>query len=600
MDGLSAAFGLVALFKDVYLTAQFIQNTARTLRAHEKEYSGIILEFQIQVFRYKNLSRLFRKQDGNVVDIAMLTAVEKVLAQQHPTYLKMVHDTISELRDILGEYTVLAMALDESYQKNSPLSPKFDRTRFGHEVLIDDSSDLEDEFPDQNEQKSSGGRTSEPNAVEAKVKRGFWPLSWTATSGKKGLKRNHPVGKAVDFGPAVEWWFTKDKLGATLERFVKWNKNLEHLVGPLMAGFGFYDKKALQARLQPDGDENIFEGSLKLSRLSDTFDSSPEKSKVIPWDEAELRMPHTGDSGSRILVEYKKFDLRPAQREDSNSSRNSAIRSGTELYGHQLARLLSAAGNQHFNTLQLHAYSFNAEMVQYAFLFDYPTGSATLAPISLHEMIVDRERGFKLELKQRFRVAQALVRSIGAFHAVGWLHKSIRSHGIKFFFSADGKGCDIDKPYLADFGFARPVDANMTRYNAPAVGDPEHDLYRHPERYDPPESSFTMVHDIYSVGVVLLEIGLWETVRMIFDEFVDVEPVQRPTNFRSVEGVSATKIQSVLMEEAKLRLGHRMGSTYREAVMCCLEGEMYGFIGTRDFANEFQKRVVDKVNFSLK
>lgn len=35
-------------------------------------------------------------------------------------------------------------------------------------------------------------------------------------------------------------------------------------------------------------------------------------------------------------------------------------------------------------------------------------------------------------------------------------------------------------------------------------------LYRHPERQGKnPEESYTMHHDVYSLGVCLLEIGLW-------------------------------------------------------------------------------------------
>jgi serine/threonine protein kinase len=264
------------------------------------------------------------------------------------------------------------------------------------------------------------------------------------------------------------------------------------------------------------------------------------------------------------------------------------------LYGHQLARLLTAAGKKgvNFNTLQLNSYAFNSEKAQYVFLFDYPAGSLPKKPTSLHECI---DGGVKLDLKERFRVAQALVRSIGAFHAVGWLHKGIRSHSIKFFHPKDGPACDFNRPYLTDFGFSRPVHMT-TRFHAQAVGDPDYEVYRHPERYDPPVVSFTKIHDIYSVGVILLEIGLWQTARRLFDDVIEVDLGGKIP----AAGRLASAIQSAFSEEARDRLGHRMGSSYRDAVLCCLGGELDDFTGNRDFANEFQKRVVEKVDFRLK
>lgn len=78
MDPASAAFGVVALFKDAYLTAQFIKNTVVTIKKHEQEYAVMALEFEVQIFRFKNLSRLFRGPDGNTVDAAILQNMSEV------------------------------------------------------------------------------------------------------------------------------------------------------------------------------------------------------------------------------------------------------------------------------------------------------------------------------------------------------------------------------------------------------------------------------------------------------------------------------------------------------------------------------------------
>jgi len=78
MDPASAAFGVVALFKDIYLTTQFIKRTVVTIKEHEKEYAAMALEFEVQMFRFKNLSRLFRGPDGNTVDATILKSMTEV------------------------------------------------------------------------------------------------------------------------------------------------------------------------------------------------------------------------------------------------------------------------------------------------------------------------------------------------------------------------------------------------------------------------------------------------------------------------------------------------------------------------------------------
>jgi len=506
----------------------------------------------------------------------------------------------------------LAASVDENYQKNSPLSPQFDANRLKKTLVIDDDSAAAVHKPQtltggQDEASEDFPSHSIVAADNSREKDGPWYARWSL----KGTKQRALSGKAsfVNFQlhPGAAWWFKKEQLSQMLAEFTDWNKRLEHLVGPLMSGFGFYDNEALQNRLQPDGPENIFKGLLELNKLSDTstLDGGAEKTTIRPWDEAfQSRIPtEENNDPCGIYPEYKELGIVIPQAKAKPPIR--------ELYGHQMARLLVAAGDGHFNTLRLNSYAYNADRAQYVFLFDHPNGaSPQLRPLSLHNLISSRGGDgapeHKLELKQRFRVAQMLVRSIGALHAVGWLHKSIRSHAIKFFFSdapsseTGGEGretprCNLDQPYLTDFGFARPA-GGPTRLNAPSVGDVEYDIYRHPERYDPPVSSFTQMHDIYSVGVVLLEIGLWETARelhdwVIRDDFQGKVPKQ---------GVSATQIQDCFIAEARDRLGHRMGSSYRDAVLFCLSGEIDDFIGKRDFANEFQKRVVEKVDISLK
>ncbi|KAF5573699.1 hypothetical protein FPCIR_13873 [Fusarium pseudocircinatum] len=539
MEPASLAFGVVAIFKDTYLTAKFIRNTIRTIKGYYGEQSQMTTHFTVQIYRLKNLSRLFRANDGNKVDMTLLETVPE-------EYLNTVRDVLLQLQQVLAEYAKLAVTLDEDYKRFSPLSPLFTIDPVNDSFEIDDSVSTEELEP-----PKQVGATKTTGLSSSHTK--WWLFRPFAWGGSKTLKvtRTSKISKSLislrNLPPGVEWVFTRNELEKTLKKFETWNNDLEHLIAPLLDGFGFYRNKDLQKRLRPDGEVNIFQGHLDLNKLaiSPNIGLKDTENTLIPWE--------------------------------------------------LLAQLLRTAGKHSFHTLPFNSYACDATNAQYAFLFDYPAGTSTHKPKSLNDFILSGEdgSGFKLELKQRFHVAQTLARAIGAFHSDGWLHKNIRAHAVKFFFHENTKRCDFENPYLTDFEFSRPV-AGVTRL-APHAIDTEHEVYRHPDRQGLPNASFSKIHDIYSMGVVLLEIGLWQTAKQIFDDIVkyDLDGVVPAAN------VMAQRLRGAYLDDARKRLAHRMGAEYQQAVLACLEGEWHDLIGRRDFANEFQKRVVQKVDIKV-
>lgn len=100
--------------------------------------------------------------------------------------------------------------------------------------------------------------------------------------------------------------------------------------------------------------------------------------------------------------------------------------------------------------------------------------------------------------------------SVGHVHIFGFVHKSIRPESVLCF----GHGPDDDdtlaSTVLVGFELFRR-DMGWTH----RLGDSSFDgnLYRHPSRQGMnPASGYIMQHDIYSLGVCLLEIGLWSSL----------------------------------------------------------------------------------------
>jgi serine/threonine protein kinase len=171
-------------------------------------------------------------------------------------------------------------------------------------------------------------------------------------------------------------------------------------------------------------------------------------------------------------------------------------------------------------------------------------------------------------LGERFELARALADSVYELHASGWLHEGISSHSVIFFTSDDGNVSITKNPYLIGFGYSRPdTTAAVSLVKSAGI----YDLYQHPElrKNDANMSQsnqlsgsdsisrirFRRSYDLYSLGLVLLEIGLWDRI----SEF-------------SQESMDPDKFTNRLLRVCERDLGHRMGRVYSNAVMKCIRG----------------------------
>ncbi|KAL9615142.1 MAG: hypothetical protein Q9167_000460 [Letrouitia subvulpina] len=110
-----------------------------------------------------------------------------------------------------------------------------------------------------------------------------------------------------------------------------------------------------------------------------------------------------------------------------------------------------------------------------------------------------------------------------------------------------------EAPYLVNFSHSRP-DGNVWTTDGPA---PERD-YQHPEYLmdEDPRPRFKPQYDCYSMGVVLLEVGLWQPV---------IEMLRG-------KGGSPAELRNTLLQEYVPRLRRNIGKRYRNATRECLKG----------------------------
>ncbi|KFA71544.1 hypothetical protein S40288_06821 [Stachybotrys chartarum IBT 40288] len=257
-------------------------------------------------------------------------------------------------------------------------------------------------------------------------------------------------------------------------------------------------------------------------------------------------------------------------------------------------------------------------------------------------------------LGSRYYLAWALACTLYNIHASGWVHKDIWSHAIVTFGAHDASTATQDTvPFLLGWSVSRPQTdeyrdvSGFNRGEAPghlagrveqveikdevedwseneddnkdnngegnansekAGRELEHELYRHPDRYEN-ESVFENKHDIYSFGVVLLEIGLWSTVSTEMYEVI-AKARRRPAE---LPRFAVQEIKQKLADKAQdARLMQQMGHEYASIVGKCLKGDFKSLKGKEpsenggrdeehqrsrieeaELAMEFQKTVVE-------
>ncbi|KAN0103559.1 hypothetical protein V8E51_011872 [Hyaloscypha variabilis] len=233
-------------------------------------------------------------------------------------------------------------------------------------------------------------------------------------------------------------------------------------------------------------------------------------------------------------------------------------------------------------------------LVEFKFIFTVP--KIFSEPRSLRALLVS---AIPYPLSERLALAQKLTRSIFFIHTVQFVHKNIRPETVIVFREGNS---DIGAPFLAGFENFRLEDGQTYK-----VGDDfwERNLYRHPSRQgvELEIERYQMQHDIYSLGVVLLEIGLWKSFLVYsskdtkeeFSHTADSIPqTPIPNSLLMLQKVEEERhpirrafANKVMLEHlAEEELPFHMGKRYTDIVLLCLRcldmgaGEGRGF-GTR-------------------
>ncbi|KAF1963918.1 hypothetical protein BU23DRAFT_576086 [Bimuria novae-zelandiae CBS 107.79] len=199
----------------------------------------------------------------------------------------------------------------------------------------------------------------------------------------------------------------------------------------------------------------------------------------------------------------------------------------------------------------------------FGLVFETPATTARQSPLSLSQMIKNSTHSEAAasrlpDLGKRFELALILAESILQLHHATFLHKSISSMNV-IFFTKDTSQPSIEKPYLIGFNYVRPNDPKAFT-EGPPPGKSRR-CYHHPD-YSTDHmrqgKRFNLAYDYYSLGLVLLEIGLWQDV----------------VKSSSTKVKSALELKDKLLRRRVPLLGFTTGKTYEDVMTRCLQGSM--------------------------
>jgi hypothetical protein len=189
------------------------------------------------------------------------------------------------------------------------------------------------------------------------------------------------------------------------------------------------------------------------------------------------------------------------------------------------------------------------------------------------------ERRIAHPLNHRLQLANQLATAVLYVHSAGFVHKNINPENILLFTQPQSRSFPnaLGYPFLVGFDRARSEQARSAHKGAVEIADC---LYHHPERWGKVVwDKFSMAHDIYSIGIVLLEVGLWES--FVFWIPPDMERYVTWAFLRDMvdqekqelkPGVNPAAVQQGFIDIAKKLLPQVMGDGYTNVVVACLSG----------------------------
>lgn len=195
-------------------------------------------------------------------------------------------------------------------------------------------------------------------------------------------------------------------------------------------------------------------------------------------------------------------------------------------------------------------------------------------PVSLHSLLTasfeNQDPGTIPSLRTRFRLARDVAQVVYQLQCSRWLHRTLSSHRVLFFYDEQTGELKFDLPYLIGLQYSRPDDQDQDdtrkkRENALqnfSEGNPKDlgplGLYLHPDLLYERSRRYRRSDDIHSLGVILFEIAFWEPAQAFI----------KPGH----EGWNIGHARFGILKTVETELEAEVGPIYQQVVSSCIRG----------------------------
>lgn len=241
-----------------------------------------------------------------------------------------------------------------------------------------------------------------------------------------------------------------------------------------------------------------------------------------------------------------------------------------------LTRLLNESMSPDFRAPQCLGYirfPRHKEESEFGIVYGPPSECSQESLTTLRQILDCRP---KPSINSRVALCSALADCLFSFHAVDWLHKGLRSDNI-LFFGKEAADLRINTPYITGYDLSRPSEAPEMTEEPPC--DPSSDIYRHPAaQFGGARKFYRKSYDMYSLGIVLLEIALWKPVEVILRindlktmKTDDLRGIRKTLlGLREENGETIDNVLTPGSSEYLTEVARKWGDSYRDVVETCL------------------------------
>lgn len=365
--------------------------------------------------------------------------------------------------------------------------------------------------------------------------------------------------------------------------------------------------------LRRENRTNVSEKSALFSPSSDVEDSTKAEDPFVPTSAlegfTEPRMKYVHDQSQQTMEvlevpltrsiyrywppsstnsqEYVMVEWRSQKAESAYSTISEETMAERRKH---LVHLLhrTAMTNNDFRVLDCLGYTLTTGRLPHGeshplvgIIFRIPASASKSAPpISLREVLgeaYDSEEPLIPTLDNRYCLAHILSVALYQLHCAGWIHRKISSYNILFFRDSTTNDIKFTEPFLSGWQYARPdhwargkkVKRDTSEFVPPfGLGDLE--MYVHPDRLDREKGVplFRRSYDIYSLGVILVELAFWEPIIVL----ADPKEREKMVKFEAYLDPLSLDWSKAVIGVAQKELGSEMGTIYQKATLACLIG----------------------------